>query len=303
MPMRSILLLALLAPTLLLAPLPAARAQAPAGAPVAGAPTPGRSGFFTTTDGVRLHYLEAGSGPPLVLVPGWTMPAEIWAEQLRGLSRDFRVIALDPRSQGRSAQAAEGHYLERRADDVHDLLRHLGLREVVLAGWSLAVPEVLTYAERHGTAALRGVVLVDGFVGADADPAAPNPLKPALTAMQRDRKGYTEAFVRSMYRRPHPEAYLRAVTEASLRTPTSVAFTLLANLMLTEGDWRPALRGLDRPVMYVVTPGMRAQGEVVKALVPSARVETVDAGHALFVDEPERFNALVREFAASASRR
>jgi len=37
-----------------------------------------KSGFFTTSDGVKLHYLEAGQGPAIVFVPGWTMPGWIW---------------------------------------------------------------------------------------------------------------------------------------------------------------------------------------------------------------------------------
>jgi non-heme chloroperoxidase len=36
------------------------------------------SHHFLTSDGVKLHYLEAGSGPSMVFVPGWTMPAWIW---------------------------------------------------------------------------------------------------------------------------------------------------------------------------------------------------------------------------------
>jgi hypothetical protein len=40
-------------------------------------------GFFTTSGGVRLHYLEAGNGNPAILfVPGWTMPSDIWEKQL-----------------------------------------------------------------------------------------------------------------------------------------------------------------------------------------------------------------------------
>ncbi len=257
---------------------------------------PIQSRFFTTSDGVRLHYLEAGTGPALIFVPGWTMPAEIWEAQLRDLSREFRVIALDPRSQGASEQATEGHYLERRASDIHDLFQHLRLKEAVLVGWSLGVPEVLTYTQEHGTETLRAVVLVDGFIGADADPSAPNPLTPLLLAMQRDRQGYTEAFVRSMYRKPQPEAYLNRIMEASLRTPTNTAFTLLANLMLTKGDWRPNLQRVNRPILYVVTPQLESQAEMVRTLVPTARVEVFEAGHALFVDEAGQFNALLRDF-------
>ena len=48
-----------------------------------------RDGFFVTSDGVRLHYLETGppAGRTIVLVPGWTMPAWIWAPQIAAFSR------------------------------------------------------------------------------------------------------------------------------------------------------------------------------------------------------------------------
>jgi non-heme chloroperoxidase len=61
-----------------------------------------RSGHFMTSDGVELHYLEAGSGPTIMFVPGFTAPAEIWEPQLVHFAATHRVVALDPRSQGRS---------------------------------------------------------------------------------------------------------------------------------------------------------------------------------------------------------
>jgi non-heme chloroperoxidase len=74
-----------------------------------------RSVHFRTSDGVELHYLEAGTGATLVFVPGWTMPAEIWEPQLRHFAATYRVIALDPRGQGRSERPAYGYYPSRRA--------------------------------------------------------------------------------------------------------------------------------------------------------------------------------------------
>jgi pimeloyl-ACP methyl ester carboxylesterase len=59
-----------------------------------------KSETFRTSDGVSLHYLDAGSGPAIVLIPGWTMPADIFEPQINLLSERFRVVALDPRSQG-----------------------------------------------------------------------------------------------------------------------------------------------------------------------------------------------------------
>jgi len=68
-----------------------------------------QSGHFRTSDGVELRYLEAGTGPTLVLVPGWTMPAEIWQHQIRHFASMYRVVALDP-----------------RALDIGELLEHIG---------------------------------------------------------------------------------------------------------------------------------------------------------------------------------
>ncbi len=122
-----------------------------------------RSETFTTSDGVKLHYLEAGSGPAIVFVPGWTMPAWIWEKQIQHFSEHYHVIALDPRSQGESEKAPEGNYTERRAKDIQELILHCKPGPVVLVGWSLAVPEVLSYAEQFGGADVRGYVLVDGI--------------------------------------------------------------------------------------------------------------------------------------------
>lgn len=126
-------------------------------------------GFFTTSDGVKIHYLEAGRGPAIVFVPGWTMPAEIWEPQIRHFSRSHRVAALDPRSQGLSEKPTEGHYPERRAEDIKELVDRLRLAPAVLVGWSMGVPEVLTYVDRFGTSSVRAAVLVDGYIGGDVD--------------------------------------------------------------------------------------------------------------------------------------
>jgi non-heme chloroperoxidase len=65
-----------------------------------------RSAHFATSDGVRLHYLDAGKGPAIVFVPGWMVPGWMWQPQIEHFSKKYRVIALDPRSQGESPWAS-----------------------------------------------------------------------------------------------------------------------------------------------------------------------------------------------------
>src|SRR5438552_14006400 len=119
----------------------------------------GKDGSFKTSDGVKLHYLEAGSGPAIFFEPGWSMPAWIWDPQFKYFADHFHVVALDPRSQGDSDKPTDGNSCERRAQDIRELLEHLKLDRVVLVGWSLGVPELLTYAEQFGGSRVRGYVL------------------------------------------------------------------------------------------------------------------------------------------------
>src|SRR3954468_16068396 len=97
--------------------------------------------FFLSSDGVRLHYLEAGPADAhtLVFVPGWTMPAWIWMPQILGFAHRYHVVAFDPRGQGDSAAPASGYEPARRGRDVFELISRLGGQSVVVVGWSLGV--------------------------------------------------------------------------------------------------------------------------------------------------------------------
>ena len=103
-----------------------------------------------------------------------------------------------------------------------------------------------------------------------------------------------------MYKKPQPEAYLDKITAASMSVPTNTAVVLIANPAMNGWDMREVLGKIDKPVLYAVTPGLKSQGEMLKQKLPSARVEVFeDAGHALFVDDAARFNALIAEFASA----
>jgi microsomal epoxide hydrolase len=255
------------------------------------------NGFFQTTDGVKLHYLEAGKGQVIIFIPGWTMPAEIWRSQIEYFARDHRVIAFDPRSQGRSARPTEGHYPERRAQDLKELIDHLEVNDAVVVGWSLAVPELLTYVELFGTKNIEGFVFVDGFIPGDADPQFESGIRAWLKSAQMDRKKFTDEFVRSMFRTKRPEAEIQRIVDASNSTPTNSAVLLILN---TVGNKQLILSKIDKPLLHIQTTALGKQSEMVKKLLPLARTEIyANTGHALFVDDPERFNHDLENFLRS----
>ena len=104
------------------------------------------------------------------------------------------------------------------------------------------------------------------------------------------------AFVRAMFKRSQPNAYLERLTAATLHTPEA-AGRLLLSYPMPRSYWRNAVYETQVPVLYVVRPRWVAQGQNVVRNRPRTEMEVFnDAGHALFVDEPARFNAVTEQF-------
>jgi microsomal epoxide hydrolase len=259
------------------------------------------SKYFVTSDGVRLHVLEATPRAPLApviaFVPGWSMPAAIWQAQLGSLAKDHRVAALDPRGQGRSQIPPSGYTAERRADDIAEFVARYP--KVVLVGWSLGALEALQYVVAHGQSKLAGLVLVDSSVG---EPPIP-PAGDFRGALERNRAQAIDLFVRAMFRTPRPDTEIAQLTSEALQLPLEASLALLAYPFPRE-HWRAAAHAVRVPLLYVVTPQFAEQASNLKRNRPQFEIAVFeDAGHALFVDEPERFNALLEDFVRRLSDR
>jgi non-heme chloroperoxidase len=145
-------------------------------------------------------------------------------------------------------------------------------------------------------------VLVDGDIGHDPDPKRIAGLWSRASEYQTRRAEFTSQFVRSMYRKPESDAYLNKIIDAAMSVPTNTAILLILNAYASGRDWRTMLGKIDKPVLYVISTTSQDQADALKQRLPTARVERFkQAGHALFVDEPDRFNALIAEFAVSSN--
>lgn len=260
-----------------------------------------RSIHFHTSDGVRLHILEAApaapagavaaSRPVVALVPGWSMPARIWQPQLEALGARWRVAALDPRGQGDSEVPEHGFEIDRRAADVREFVARY--RHVILVGWSLGALEVLQCIHRYGEDWLGALVLVDSSIGEDPPPA---PGAAFIEALRSDRRATIEAFVREMFNSPRSADEVRALTDAAMRMPLEASLSLFPR-GIPRQHWRDLARGLGKPFLYVVTGQFSEQARALRRNRPETRIALFEtAGHALFVDEPDRFNRTLSAF-------
>jgi microsomal epoxide hydrolase len=258
-------------------------------------PAHGAEIYFRASDGARLHYTELGpkGAPVLVFVPGWTMPGWIFTPQLLAFDHQYRVVLFDPRGQGRSAVPPSGYDEVRRGQDIGELLQRLPGR-VVVVGWSLGVLDTLAYVHQEGSAKLAGLVLIDNSVGENPPPTPlPGPYRagPPLS-----HAAYMYEFVCGMFRTRQSPAYLDRLTRSCLRVPQGDAEALL-RYPVPRSYWKEAVLAADVPVLYVVRPHLQGQAENLARDKPGTAIAVFPgAGHALFVDEAKKFNAVMGQF-------
>jgi non-heme chloroperoxidase len=262
---------------------------------------PWRDAYVTTGD-IKTHYLEAGTGTRhMVLIPGWTMTAEVWREQIPYFAaRGFHVLAIDPRSQGLTTKTEAGNTYHQQAADLHAFLKALNAEHPVLVGWSAGVTVILEYVASPETLQPEKLVLVDGgpaLLRRDDYPHgfSLDVARSMIMDLQEDRAKFTEKFVKSMFKSRQPELVLKETLDGSMKTPTGTAVSLLMDMV--TGDRRPAMLRIGSPTLVVVSPASRTLGEFMQSKIPRSKLEVVnDAAHALFLDKPQAFNQVVEGF-------
>jgi len=258
---------------------------------------------LTTSDGVVLSILESGgeyadsNKLKIVMVPGWSMPASIWQHQLAEFGRSYHTLAIDPRGQGESQVPTDGFTAERRASDLKELLDPLS--NVLLIGWSLGAIESLQYVHMFGAGQLAGMVLVDSSVGEEPAPA---PGDTFLQALRDNRDETLDGFVRAIFKSARSNPEIAAMVDGAKRISVEQSIALLS-YPFPRTHWKEIAHAFTKPLLYVVTPQFAEQAANLQKNRPGTEVEIfVESGHTLFVDEPERFNALIRRFAESLAR-
>jgi pimeloyl-ACP methyl ester carboxylesterase len=252
---------------------------------------------------VDLYHRDSGSGTPLVLLHAFPLSSAMWLAQREGLADACRVITPDQRGFGGSALEGDEPSLDAVADDVAALLDAKGLDQVVLGGLSMGGYVVMSFLRRH-PGRVRGLVLADTRATADAEAGRDKRLSMAQTldddpasTVVVDQVLPTLLGPTTMAERPHVVGRTKAFVQAA--PPAAVAWAQRA--LAARPDSFDTMRAVDVPTLVIVgeedglTPVSDA--EALAAAVPGARLEVLSrAGHLSALEDPDAFNAVVRDF-------
>ncbi len=257
-----------------------------------------------------LHHEDAGAGPPVVLVHGWSLSSAAFGDEIPVLARRHRVVAPDLRGHGRSSAPRGPFGLGELARDLAALADALALERAVLVGWSLGALVALAAAPLV-RARLAGLALVSGTPrfteGEDWPHGLPaRSVEGLALRVRRDAPRAVARFFDGMFVAGELDAPARARAEAiRAAVPPADPAALLAGLdVLAREDLRARLPALDLPVLVVhggrdpVCPPGAARA--LAAAIPGARLALLPgAGHAPFLSRPEPFHEAVGAFLAS----
>jgi pimeloyl-ACP methyl ester carboxylesterase len=130
------------------------------------AQTRGRTGIedrFAEVNGVRLHYLVAGTGNPVILLHGYAENSHMWRPLMVQLAKSHTVIAPDLRGFGQSSKPMTGYDKKTMAQDVHALAQSLGYQHEVVVGHDIGLMVAYAYAAQFPNEVDR-IVLMDAFL-------------------------------------------------------------------------------------------------------------------------------------------
>ena len=118
---------------------------------------------FAEANGVRIHYLEAGKGEPILLLHGFAQTSRMWLPLIKELAKSHTVVAPDLRGYGSSAAPADGYTKAAMARDIHALMNGLGHKRVALVGHDIGLMVAYAYAAQY-PAEVKRIVLMDAFL-------------------------------------------------------------------------------------------------------------------------------------------
>lgn len=270
-----------------------------------------RKEFIKVAPNVRLHVTDIGEGKPLVLIHGWPLSDAMYEYQYQYfVERGVRVIGITLRGFGRSGKPFGRYDYEVYAADIKAVLEKLDIRDAVLGGFSMGGAVSVQFVSRYPGEHISKLALF----GAAAPIWTQRPDFPfnitreaaqeLIDLSRADRPKLYEEFGKIF---PASNTSVSAGMAAWLGTinweasPYAVTQSLIA---LKDTDLRPQLSTINIPTVifhgrFDKICSFQLAEQMHQAIKGSELVPFDHSGHALFIEEAEKFNQELEEFILS----
>jgi non-heme chloroperoxidase len=262
----------------------------------------------TLSDEVALAYDEVGDpqNPAIVLLHGVAMSRRYFHRQLEPLSARHRVLAVDFRGHGDSQKSESGHTVPQYARDIKCFMDALRIEHPVLLGWSMGAFVAWDYIGQFGREQLGGLIISDeaasdfmwdDFPHGCVDLAA---LHTQMNEVQADKEAFLRHLVAEMFHHKQTPEDIEWMVSECAKLPIGALSAILFDQSVQ--DYRETIATINIPTL--ICWGRHDKLLSVSGAtdlhnrIPDAEIVIFeDSGHCPFIEESEKFNAVVEEFA------
>ena len=261
-------------------------------------------------NGVKLYYIEAGSGDPIVFAHEFAGDFRSWEQQIRFFSRRYRCIAFNARGYPPSEvpESASDYSQQHACDDIAGLLKHLQIARAHIVGLSMGSFAALHFALQYPDLA-RSVVLAGTGYGALADTRDEFSQQSLALAERIEAEGiasvttdYAVTPARLPLKRKDPRGWQEFATALAHHSTEGAALTLRGYQAQRPGfsEFIDQLRTLSVPVLIIAGDEDETSLDAslyLKRTIPSAALSVLPkSGHTLNLEEPLWFNSITQDF-------
>lgn len=271
-----------------------------------------KDNFFQVSDGAWIYFEDYGKdkGAPIVILHGYLCSSKFFYKNIEALSANHRLVLVDWRGHGSSSKCLQNLTMARCAQDIHELMEHLGLEDVTLLGWSMGSSVVLEYYRQFGNQHLKKLGVIDSALYPfSAEPWNSHSLAgynmDGMTAVlekaMTNHDGYTRSFARVCFSTPPSQEDEDWVSCEMKKLPVYIAFALYNDFLFQ--DHTATLQQVDIPLLIgcadsPAIPRGIEMGTYYRDLVDGNCYFHIfeNLGHVMFLEDPEQFNETVLSF-------
>jgi len=252
--------------------------------------------------GIDYHYVDRGSGPPLLFVHGFPLSHQMWNAQVDRFSATHRVIVPDLRGFGRTAAADDQVMMQRFADDLAALLDHLDIAQVNYCGLSMGGYIAWQFAAHHADR-LQRLVVCDTRAEADPPQARDGRLTMAARVLIEGAASVADGLIDKIFAPANVAANATCVQETRdvICATRPKAIAAAQRGMAARPDMVGSLANIGVPTLVVcgeldaISPP-EAMRNIATAIPDASYVEISGAGHMAPLEDPQPVNDALAAF-------
>lgn len=261
--------------------------------------------YFCTEDNCKLYYEERGEGKAVVFVHGWDCSRHHFKKQVPVFREKYKVLSYDLRGHGDSDRTTKGLTLEQLAKDLKQLIEYKGLKDVTLIGWSMGVHIIWEYIKQFGCDNITKCVYIDmtpKFITDDEwdfglfRKYSRKDAMEFIYDMAKDWDAVVDGFIPAIFAKEGFENKYGDLEWAFVQARKNSTHVMMSLwLSMAMQDYRDVLPKITVPTL--ITYGAQSalycaeNSEYQQKNIKGSKLLAFEGcGHALHIEDPEKFN-------------